>query len=58
MNHNSFENEVGDQATRNHIPVSAPAPDRDEIFTTRNELSNNIRMRSMLFHPTENILPR
>jgi len=36
MNHNSFENEVGDQATRNHFPVSAPVPDRDEIFYDQN----------------------
>ena len=49
MNHNSLENRVGDQSTRNHITVSAPVPDRDEIFTTRIELSNNIRMRSKCF---------
>ena len=49
MNHNSLENRVGDQSTRNQIPVSAPVPDRDEIFTTRIELSNNVRMRSECF---------
>ena len=56
MNHNSFENEVGDQATRNHIPVSAPVPDRDEIFTTRIELSNNVRIRSKCFFFTPNTI--
>jgi len=40
---------VGDQSNRNHIPVSALSPDRDANFTTRIELSNNIRMRSKCF---------
>ena len=31
------------------IPVSAPIPDRDSIFPTRIELSNNIRMRSKFY---------
>ena len=38
-----------DQSNRNHIPVSALVPDRDAIFTTGIELSNNIRMRSKCF---------
>ena len=49
MNHNSFENGVGDQSNRNHISASAPVPDRDATFTTRIELSNNVRMRSKCF---------
>ena len=44
-----FENEVGDQSNQNQIPVSAPIPDRDSIFPTRNELSNNLRMRSKFY---------
>jgi hypothetical protein len=60
MNPHSFENGVGDQSNRNHISASAPVPDRDATFTTRIELSNNIRMRSkcLFFTPKENILPR
>jgi hypothetical protein len=50
MNPNSFENGVGDQSNWNHIPMSAPVPDRDSIFTTRIKLSNNIRMRSSFFY--------
>ena len=49
MNPNSFENEVGDESKQNQIPVSAPIPDRDSIFPTRIELSNNIRMRSKFY---------
>jgi hypothetical protein len=49
MNPHSFENGVGDQSYRNHIPASAPVPDRDAIFTTRIKLSTNIRMRSKCF---------
>ena len=49
MNPHSFENGVGDQSNRNHIPGSALVPDRDAMFTTRIQLSNNIRMRSKCF---------
>ena len=44
-----FDYEVGDQSNQNQIPVSAHIPDRDSIFPTRIELSNNLRMRSK-FH--------
>ena len=40
---------VSDQSNPNQIPVSAPVPDRDAIFTTRTEPFGNISMRSIFF---------